>query len=307
MDYIKAAEELLDIQSALQRLPGNSEISRMGRRRVVRALLPAHPRGALLPKEISGVMMVSTARVAALLNGMEAKRLVSRAPYEPDSRRIVVSLTAEGREQIERGRAEDHGHVRARAREHRPRGHPGAHTHTEEAARRLRPGVTGRGPRRRPYRKESGVNMQQVKLNYKKQAIICRVGEQEIYGVAFIPQPRRRTPLAIFAHELGANHNSGVPYAEMLAESGVAAYTFDFRGGSATSRSDGSTDSMSVMTEAEDICAVLDAAKTWDFVDSDRIVLFGASQGGAASAIAAARRQDEICALHAAVSRARYL
>ena len=53
--------------------------------------------------------------------------------------------------------------------------------------------------------------MQQVKLNYKKQAIICRVGEQEIYGVAFIPQPRRRTPLAIFAHELGANHNSGVP------------------------------------------------------------------------------------------------
>ena len=139
--------------------------------------------------------------------------------------------------------------------------------------------------------------MQRVKLSYKKKAIICRVGEQEIYGVAFIPQPRRRTPLAIFAHELGANHNSGVPYAEMLAESGVAAYTFDFRGGSATSRSDGSTDSMSVMTEAEDICAVLDAAKTWDFVDSDRIVLFGASQGGAASAIAAARRQDEICAL----------
>lgn len=104
MDYIKAAEELLDIQSALQRLPGNSEISRMaGGEWFVLYYLLTHG-GRCFPKEISGVMMVSTARVAALLNGMEAKRLVSRAPYEPDSRRIVVSLTAEGREQIECGR-----------------------------------------------------------------------------------------------------------------------------------------------------------------------------------------------------------
>lgn len=139
--------------------------------------------------------------------------------------------------------------------------------------------------------------MERVKYNYKTKEIKCQVGAQEIYGVAYIPQTYGKTPLAIFAHELGATHRSGIPYAEALASCGIAAYTFDFRGGSASSRSDGDTDSMSVMTEADDICAVLDAAATWDFVDAEHIVLIGASHGGMASAIAASRRPDDLCAL----------
>lgn len=139
--------------------------------------------------------------------------------------------------------------------------------------------------------------MERVKYNYKTKEIKCQVGAQEIYGVAYIPQTYGKTPLAIFAHELGATHRSGIPYAEALASCGIAAYTFDFRGGSASSRSDGDTDSMSVMTEADNICAVLDAAATWDFVDAEHIVLIGASHGGMASAIAASRRPDDLCAL----------
>lgn len=139
--------------------------------------------------------------------------------------------------------------------------------------------------------------MERVKYNYETKEIRCRTGAQEIYGLAYIPQSVGKAPLVIFAHELGATHRSGIPYARALASLGIAAYTFDFRGGSAASRSDGDTDSMSVMTEADDICAVLDEVLTWDFVDAERIVLIGASHGGMASAIAASRRPEDFCAL----------
>ena len=38
----------------------------------------------------------------------------------------------------------------------------------------------------------------------------------------------------------------------------------------------------------------MEAARTWDFVDRDKIILLGSSQGGVVSAIAAARHVDKI-------------
>ena len=122
----------------------------------------------------------------------------------------------------------------------------------------------------------------------------CQNNGQEIYGVVYQPETEEKVPLVIFAHELGASHTSGIPYAEKLASQGVAVYTFDFRGGSANSRSEGRTTEMSVMTEADDIRAVTDEAKEWDFVDSDQIVIIGASQGGAATAVYAAENSNDI-------------
>jgi len=43
-----------------------------------------------------------------------------------------------------------------------------------------------------------------------------------------------------------------------------------------------------------DLEFVLEAAGTWDFVDRDKIILLGSSQGGVVSAIAAARHVDKI-------------
>lgn len=51
------------------------------------------------------------------------------------------------------------------------------------------------------------------------------------------------------------------------------------------------------MTGVSDMKAILEAVLTWEFVDTDRIVLLGTSQGGITSAIAAARHTEEIAGL----------
>lgn len=128
---------------------------------------------------------------------------------------------------------------------------------------------------------------------YSTQEIEVMNSGQRIYGVAYVPNIAGKLPLAICSHGLGGNYRSCAAYAEQLASHGIAAYCFDFRGGGGN-RSDGSTTEMSVMTEVSDVEAILTAAKDWDFVDKEKILLLGASQGGIVSAIAAARHTEEV-------------
>ena len=100
--------------------------------------------------------------------------------------------------------------------------------------------------------------------NYRMEEIWCQNGPDQIYGIAYIPEGAEKSPLVIFSHELGNNHESGIRYAERLASNGYAAYVFDFRGGSAAgvlNRSSGNNYGMSVMTEASDLETVLNTVK----------------------------------------------
>ena len=130
---------------------------------------------------------------------------------------------------------------------------------------------------------------------YHTQEIWCENNGNRIYGIAYIPDTvEEKKPLVIFSHELGNSHTTGIPYAERLAEAGYAAYTFDFCGGTVGgNRSDGYTVGMSIMTEVSDLETVLNTAATWDFVDPERIVLLGGSQGGAVTALTGCRNQDK--------------
>lgn len=122
----------------------------------------------------------------------------------------------------------------------------------------------------------------------------CENNGQKIYGIAYVPEITEKVPLVIFAHELCNTHAAGTEYAKRLASNGIAVYTFDFRGGSYDSRSDGETTSMSVMSEASDLEAVIAEAKTWDFVDAGKVALLGGSQGGMAAAVAAERNLEDV-------------
>ena len=132
------------------------------------------------------------------------------------------------------------------------------------------------------------------------QEIWVQNGDDRIYGIAYVPatEDGKKVPLVIFSHELGNDHTSGERYAERLAEAGYAAYVFDFRGGTVGgNRSDGSNSEMSILTEASDLESVLAAAKTWDFVDPDKIVLLGSSMGGLVTTVVGSTHQDEIAGM----------
>ena len=133
---------------------------------------------------------------------------------------------------------------------------------------------------------------------YTTQEIWVQNGDNRIYGVAYVPNTDKKVPLVIFSHELGNDHTSGVRYAERLAEAGYAAYVFDFCGGTVGgNRSDGSNKEMSILTEASDLEAVLSTAKSWDFVDPDKIVLLGGSMGGLVTTVVGSTHQDEIAGM----------
>ncbi len=116
-----------------------------------------------------------------------------------------------------------------------------------------------------------------------------------IYCEVFIPQ--KDCPLIIYAHSLGMSHKSGYEYFKDLLELGFGCLTFDFCGGGYSSKSKGQTTEMSLISEAKDIMDVVEHVRKWDFIDKDRIVLLGTSQGGAASALAAGKIPDEIAGL----------
>ncbi len=101
-------------------------------------------------------------------------------------------------------------------------------------------------------------------------------------------------PLVIFSHGYNGHKADFLVSAEYFAKSGIGAVCFTFCGGSTRELSGFPTTEMTLFTEREDLLAVLDEAKQWPWVDSSQIYLFGASQGGMVSALAAEERGSEI-------------
>lgn len=127
-----------------------------------------------------------------------------------------------------------------------------------------------------------------------EEVIIKNSSKQSIYGILYKPVKENKMPAVIYSHGLGSSHNDGENYAKVLASYGVATYCFDFRGGSSSSKSEGKTTEMSVMTEVEDLETVVDEVRKWSFIDSKKIVLLGSSQGGAVSALVSSHYQNKI-------------
>lgn len=102
-------------------------------------------------------------------------------------------------------------------------------------------------------------------------------------------------PIAIVCHGFMAWQDSVRHYAIHMAEMGYAAYCFDFNGGSVMkSKSDGKSEEMSVLTEVKDLEAVIDHLRTLPYLNGDKILLMGCSQGGFVSALVAAKNKYPI-------------
>lgn len=121
---------------------------------------------------------------------------------------------------------------------------------------------------------------------------------QEIYGKLYRPNDLTgKQPIIIYSHGLGGNYEILENFAKALAEKGITGYAFDFHGGGEKSQSSGKTTDMTVLTEVDDLTNIISTVKTWDFVDSSKVILLGESQGGAVSALTASEMPDEIAGL----------
>jgi pimeloyl-ACP methyl ester carboxylesterase len=82
--------------------------------------------------------------------------------------------------------------------------------------------------------------------------------------------------------------------AQRFAGLGFAAVACDFIGGGVGSKSEGRSTEMSVLTEVEDLLAIIQAARELPYADENDLSLCGCSQGGFVSALAAAKLQEQI-------------
>lgn len=123
---------------------------------------------------------------------------------------------------------------------------------------------------------------------------ICMRGENRIHGTVFYEYGWNKLPIAIVSHEFMLNRLFSRRYARLLAKLGYAAFCYDFCGGGALSQSDGRTANMSVLTELEDLSAVVEYARSLDYTDENRILLMGCSQGGLVSALYAAQHPADV-------------
>ena len=116
---------------------------------------------------------------------------------------------------------------------------------------------------------------------------------ESMTGRLYVPTAAAPVPLVVCCHGLVGSIDDLDPVAQTLAGLGVAAFCFAFRNGGPQA---GDTTRMSVMTEVADLEEVLSAARSaadgWEAVDPQRIVFQGVSQGGAVSAITAARHPE---------------
>lgn len=125
------------------------------------------------------------------------------------------------------------------------------------------------------------------------EAFSCKRGQNTIRGFVYRPEGTN-LPLLIASHGFMSTNRTIKLEAKRLAEMGFAVVACDFCGGSPKSKSDGSTTEMSVLTEVEDLLAIIDAAAQLDYVNGDDLTLCGFSQGGFVSAIVAAKLKERV-------------
>ena len=129
-------------------------------------------------------------------------------------------------------------------------------------------------------------------MNIRTSDFSCINQDKTIRGVEYLPAGEK-LPAVIMSHGFGGCQAEMSGWAERLAEMGLAVYTYDFCGGG-RGISDGDTADMTVLTEREDLATVLAYVQALPYTDNDRIVLWGFSQGGFVSALAATRIGEQI-------------
>lgn len=127
----------------------------------------------------------------------------------------------------------------------------------------------------------------------QKKQFSCMRKEFTIRGFEYKCENNNGIPV-IMSHAFMMNQKVMKKYAVALAKEGYVVYTYDFCGGAIFGKSDGGFSDMSIDTEKEDLKAVMDYVENISYVDKNKLILFGASQGGFVSCLIAAQYKESI-------------
>ena len=134
---------------------------------------------------------------------------------------------------------------------------------------------------------------QKTQEPFAETAFECKRGNFTIRGTEYRPIGDH-LPIAIVSHGFMACQDTVRHYTKELARLGYCAYCFDFCGGSVVKgQSDGLTTEMSVLTETEDLEAVISYTQSLPHTGND-LLLMGCSQGGFVSALVAAKHPEMV-------------
>lgn len=122
-------------------------------------------------------------------------------------------------------------------------------------------------------------------------------GENNIYGKIYRPEGEGKFPAIILSHGYNGTGNDFINECTYFAQNGYIAYAYDFCGGSGRSKSTGNSTDMTIFTEKSDLLAVFDYIYALEDVDPSRVYLFGGSQGGLVTTLAAEERADKVKAM----------
>lgn len=132
-------------------------------------------------------------------------------------------------------------------------------------------------------------------MEFSRTEYLCPYTPAPLFGELFTPDDGQdKHPLVIVSHGMYYSHEMTAGSALALVQYGFTCYTFDYRGCSYTNRSGGDLLNCSILTERDELVAVIDHFAGQSFIDKDRIYVIGQSLGGVVAALAAARRPQTV-------------
>lgn len=119
-----------------------------------------------------------------------------------------------------------------------------------------------------------------------------------IRGFVYMPEDAKTSgikyPTVIFSHGFGSSCRFFFHHAEEILNAGIVCVFFDFIGGGVECYSDGTMKEMTLLTEVSDLEDVLDFTTRLPYVDTDKIFLWGESQGGVISTLVGVKNIDKV-------------
>lgn len=101
MDYNELAKQLVNMRARMPQVKPERAMSQMAHGEILALNYLAVNENKAYPKDMSKALMLTTARIAAMLKSLEKQGLITRTPDPSDSRQVIVELTETGISTVE--------------------------------------------------------------------------------------------------------------------------------------------------------------------------------------------------------------